>query len=61
MFYTHTNSNGTLYYLNKKTMPNGAVLYFFSRDKRKTHADLPQGYEIVESERTKLPMVKKSK
>ncbi len=53
MVCEHTNSRGKKYYLHSK----GKLLYF-SKDS-KDGIDLPEGMEIVENQRTGLPMVKK--
>ena len=53
MGYSHTNSKGTIYHLHQK-----GRLYFFSKDP-KDSIDLPQEFEVVENQRTGLPMVKR--
>jgi len=56
--YEHTNSKGTKYVLNKIIAKNGRTLYFFSKEP-KSPTDLPEGYTIIESPLTKLPLLKK--
>jgi hypothetical protein len=51
--YKHTNSKGRTYYLHSK-----GRLFFFSKSEEDS-IDLPDGYNVVESERTGLPMLKK--
>ncbi len=64
--FTHKNSQGTTYYLNVQEVQlrNGgkSIVYFFSKTSRGTSiADLPSGYEIVESPRSHMPVLKKTK
>ncbi len=51
--FSHKNSRGKTYYLHQK-----GRLYFFS-SKPQGGIDLPEGYKIVESEATGLPLLKK--
>ena len=53
MGYEHTNSKGTKYYLHQR-----GKLFFFSK-KSVDSIDLPAGYNVVENNRTGLPMLKK--
>jgi len=53
MAYEHTNSRGVKYYLHSR-----GKLFFFSKSPQDA-IDLPEGYAIVENQRTGLPMVKK--
>ena len=64
MAFTHTNSKGTLYNLNKKDVTlksTGRVqtIYFFSKDARSTACDKPDGYNVKENARTGLPFLTK--
>lgn len=64
MVYKHTNSKGQDYYLHSKDIilrgsGKKQTIYFFSR-KDSGGIDLPSGYKIVESQRTGLPVLKKS-
>jgi hypothetical protein len=60
MSFTHTNKKNATYYLNGKIAANGkSTLYFFTKDKRDTAIDLPEGYEVGENDRTGLPYLKK--
>ncbi|MBI5553245.1 MAG: hypothetical protein HY917_00725 [Candidatus Diapherotrites archaeon] len=54
MVFEYTNKKGTKYYLNQR-----GRLYFFSRKSSADSIDLPSGYQVVESESTGLPMLKK--
>ena len=51
--YEHTNSRGQKYWLHHK-----GRLFFFSK-KSEESIDLPEGYAVVENQRTGLPMLKK--
>ncbi len=53
MGYSHVNSKGIKYFLHS----NGR-LYFFSK-KDDDSIDLPEAYNVVENQRTGLPMVKR--
>ena len=58
MGYEHTNSKGTKYFLNSILAKNGRTLFFFSKEPKKP-IELPEGYTIIESPLTKLPLLKK--
>ena len=65
MAYAYTNSKGQTYYLHMKevTLKNGRqqTIYFFARDVREGALDeVPAGYMVVETERTGMPVLKKS-
>lgn len=53
MGYTHVNAKGNTYYLNTKavTLKGGRVsnIYYFSKDERPEHCDLPEGKTVVEN------------
>jgi hypothetical protein len=56
MGYTHTNTKGVVYYLNRKdvTMKNGRVqtLYYFSKEQRpETASELPADRKVEENPR----------
>lgn len=53
MGYEHTNSRGTKYHLHAR-----GKLFYFSKDASDS-IDLPDGYTVVENQRTGLPMLKK--
>ncbi len=53
MGYKHVNSRGVDYFLHSK-----GKLYFFSK-KAEDSIDLPEQFQVVENQRTGLPMVKK--
>lgn len=64
MAYAYTNSKGQTYYLHKKdvTLKNGRqqTIYFFAREIREGALDaVPAGYQVVETERTGMPVLKK--
>jgi len=58
MGYEHINSKGTKYFLNSTLAKNGRTLFFFSKEPKKPIM-LPEGYTIIESPLTKLPLLKK--
>lgn len=64
MAYSYTNTKGTTYYLhvNKRTVKDGRIIpmYFFARDIReeKEVEELPDGYEVVETETGMLVLKK---
>lgn len=65
MTYEHTNTKGIKYYLNSKEITlrgSGKTqrIFYFSKDERPTGVDLPSGYQVVESKKTGLPVLKKS-
>lgn len=53
MGYSHKNSRGITYYLHSR-----GKLYFFSK-KDEESIDLPEEFNVVENQRTGLPMVKR--
>ncbi len=64
MAYSHTNSRGTTYYLHSKevTLKGGRkqVIYYFAKEVKPGAIDsLPEGYIVVENQRTGLPILKK--
>ena len=65
MAYSFTNSKGQEYILHKKdvTLKNGRhqTIYFFAREARAGAMDeVPSGYQVVETSRTGMPVLKKS-
>ena len=63
--FSYTNSKGQTYYLHTKevTLKNGRVqrIYFFARDVRDGVLDaVPAGYEVMETKRTSMPVLKRS-
>ena len=65
MGFTHNNSKGTTYHLNKKDVTlksTGRVqtIYYFSREEGSNSCDLPSGKKVIENERTGLPFLKKA-
>ncbi len=64
--FSYTNSKGQTYHLHKRdvTLKNGRVqtIYFFARDVRDGAIEaVPAGYEVMETKRTGMPVLKKSK
>lgn len=62
--YSYTNSKGQTYYLHTRdvTLKNGRVqtIYFFARDIRDgAIEEVPAGYEVVETKRTGMPVLRK--
>jgi len=65
MAFSFTNSKGQTYYLHSKdvTLKNGRrqTIYYFARDVRDGALDeVPSGYEVMETKRTGMPVLKKS-
>jgi len=63
--FSYTNSKGQTYYLHTKdvTLKNGRVqtIYFFARDIRPgSLPKVPAGYEVMETKRTSMPVLKRS-
>lgn len=67
MGYVHTNSRGQTYYLNKKMVVlrnsggKSRPSYYFSKDEREEHCDLPDTHEVSESQRSGLPFLRRKK
>ena len=65
MAFEFKNSKGQTYYLhaNKRVSKSGKeiTMYFFARDVREGALDeVPAGYQVVETERTGMPVLKKA-
>lgn len=65
MAYSYTNAKGATYYLHGKkvTLKNGRQqqIYYFAKDVRPEALDeVPAGYEVMETKRTGMPVLKKS-
>ena len=64
--FSHINSLGMQYFLNKREVriKSGVIqtIYFFSKDQREeTGAEaVPAGYEVMESSRSHLPLLRKA-
>ena len=61
-----SKKSGTLYYLHTKevTLAGGRkqkIFYFASKASEGSLNELPVGYEVIENERTGLPMLRKKK
>ena len=66
MAFSFKNSKGQTYYLHKKDviLKNGReqTIYFFAREERDGSLDeVPEGYEVMETQRTGMPVLKKSR
>lgn len=64
--FSFKNSKGQTYYLHTKevTLKNGRkqTIYFFARDIRDgALEEVPAGYQVVETTRTGMPVLKKNK
>ncbi|MCD6517847.1 MAG: hypothetical protein J7L72_10605 [Candidatus Aminicenantes bacterium] len=64
MAYEFTNSKGTKYFLHFKdvNLKGGRTqrIYYFARDIRSESLDeVPDGYKVIETERTGMPILKK--
>ncbi|MFA9453476.1 MAG: hypothetical protein ACERK6_06110 [Candidatus Aminicenantaceae bacterium] len=64
MAYTFTNSKGVTYYLHFKdvNLKGGRQqrIFFFARDVRDGSLDaVPDGYKVMETTRTGMPILKK--
>jgi len=64
MAFSHTNSKGNTYFLHGKevTLKGGRkqTIYYFGKEAKANALDaVPDGYKIVESARTGLPILKK--
>ena len=53
MGFDYDNSRGQKYYLH-----NRGKLFFFSK-KKEDGIDMPEGFSVVENQRTGLPMLKR--
>ncbi len=66
MAYEFTNKKGVKYYLHFKdvNLKGGRIqrIYFFARDVRADSLDeVPDAYEVMETERTGMPILRKKK
>ncbi len=64
--YSYTNKKGQTYYLHTRevTLKNGRkqTIFFFARDVRPDSSldAVPAGYEVMETQRTGMPVLKRS-
>lgn len=63
--FSYTNAKKQVYYLHSKdvTLKNGKKqrIFFFARDVREGSLDaVPAGYEVMETSRTNMPVLKKA-
>jgi hypothetical protein len=56
--YTYKTKKGERWWLHSK-QKNKTTIYFFSRDPVAALSSLPKGYEVVESERSGIPFLRK--
>lgn len=65
MAYEYTNKKGTKYFLHTTTVQlrggnRTQIIYYFSREVGKNALDdVPDGFMVVENERTGLPVLKR--
>ncbi|MBA3900787.1 MAG: hypothetical protein H0X62_11360 [Bacteroidetes bacterium] len=64
MAYSYKNSRGQTYYLHSRKAGRGGSsnrdLFYFGKEQKENAIDkLPEGYEVIESERTGLPILRK--
>ncbi|MDR0463316.1 MAG: hypothetical protein LBG64_03805 [Pseudomonadales bacterium] len=64
--FSYTNAKGQTYYLHTKdvTLKNGRkqTIYFFAREVRDGALnEVPAGYEVMETARTGMPVLKRAK
>jgi len=64
MAYSYTNKKGTTYFLHSKevTLKGGRKqrIYYFAKEAKVNAIDaMPEGYIVIENERTGLPILKK--
>jgi len=61
--FSYRNSKGTEYWLHTREvrLRGGKIqrIFFFSKDSTNS-IDMPEGYTVIESKRTGLPLLKKS-
>ncbi|MGQ9672301.1 MAG: hypothetical protein ACUVV5_04105 [Candidatus Aminicenantales bacterium] len=64
MAYEFTNKKGVKYYLHSRTVilkgGRNQVIYYFARDVRPGALDsVPAGYQVIETAKTGMPILKK--
>lgn len=59
----HRDSKGNVWYLHTKTVSlrNGHTqqIYFFARDERDGRCEMPEGFEVIETRRTGMPVLRR--
>lgn len=62
-FSIQSKKSGKTYFLHGRAGSNKAMFYFFSGEVKPTGAleAVPEGMEIIENERTGLPMLRRKK
>lgn len=61
-----TDNQGRDWFLHSQTieLKNGngkSTTYFFAREKRKNACDMPEGYTVMSSPKTGMPMLRKKR
>lgn len=62
MAYSYKNSKGQTYFLHARKVGKAGTgqLFYFAKEAKADAVDkLPDGYKVIESDRTGLPIVKK--
>ncbi len=62
--YSYVNKRGQKFYLNTKEITlrgsgHNQRIFWFSKEETEYSTVLPQGYEVVESRRNNLPLLKR--
>jgi hypothetical protein len=65
MAFSYKNSKGVTYFLHYRDVVlrggRNQRIYFFARDERSNSLDkVPAGYEVMETKRTGMPVLKKA-
>lgn len=65
-FSAKSKKSGKMYYLHSKEVElaggrKQTIFYFAGEEGKNSLAALPAGYEVIENERTGLPMLRKKK
>jgi len=67
MAYSHTNSKGKTYYLHSREVNlrggKAVRIFWFAKEVNQERAldKVPDGYEVIESQKTGLPLLRKKK
>jgi len=64
-FSATSKKTGETYHLHSKTVTlrggRQQVIYYFAHEQGENASDLPDGYEVMENDRTGLPMLRKKR